>query len=375
MKKVVWLLFFLVGCIDPYVPSELKPAGAILVIDGHVENSGESTVKLTRSQNLLDDTPPAAETGATIQAEDDKGTKFTFVHQGNGIYKLPPQSFTAEKYRLYVKTSGGREYLSEFVPVVNSPAIDSISWEVASDLGIKIYANTHDDINPKGYYRWKFEETWQYTSKYQAVYIYNTQTRQAELRTDDIFNCWNTKNSTDILISSTSKLSKNQITEFPLTYINQQNERLRYTYSILVKQYAITEDAYSYWSQLKKTTEDLGTIFSPMPSQVAGNFRSLTDPNEPVLGYFSIGATSEKRIFINSLQVPRPNTYDIPLYEKCEQYELPMSNVSTFSGPFLLTYGIPNPNGPGIIGYYYSVTDCVDCRIAGGKNVKPDFWP
>nr|MCU0368247.1 hypothetical protein [Cyclobacteriaceae bacterium] len=92
-------------------------------------------------------------------------------------------------------------------------------------------------------------------------------------------------------------------------------------------------------------------------------------------GYFSIGATSEKRIFINSLQVPRPNEYEIPYFNGCEQYELMNENVSAFSGPFLLTGGIPNPNGPGIIGYYYSVTKCADCREAGGTTVKPDYWP
>lgn len=375
MKKVVWILFLVMGCIDPYVPSEIKPAGAILVIDGHIETNGVSTIKLSRSQNLLDDEEPIVENGALVVLENETGGKFTLTNEGNGNYTLEPQSFGAGKYRLYVRSSTGREYASEFVSVSDSPAIDSVSWKVNSDLGVDIYANTHDDVKPKGYYRWKFIETWEYSSKYESVYVYNYQSRQAVLRTDNIFTCWRDNPSKDILIASTNNLSRNLISEFPLTSITQKNERVRYTYSILVKQYSLTEEAHSYWSQLKKTTENLGTIFSPMPSQVAGNYQSITDPNEPVLGYFSIGAVSEKRIFINSLQLPRPGIYDIPAYEGCEQYELLNQDVANFTGPFLLNGGIPNPNGPGIIGYYYSVIKCADCREAGGTTVKPDFWP
>jgi hypothetical protein len=113
-----------------------------------------------------------------------------------------------------------------------------------------------------------------------------------------------------------------------------------------------------------------------MPSQVTGNYTCTTNSEEVVLGYFSIGAISEKRIFINSLQVPRPDTYNDSEYADCTSFELFNENVSTFfSSAYLLAGGIPNPNGPGIIGYYYSETRCVDCRAAGGKNVKPDFWP
>ena len=45
MKKVAWLLILLVGCIDPYLPPEIKSAGAILVIDGHIDFNNISTIK------------------------------------------------------------------------------------------------------------------------------------------------------------------------------------------------------------------------------------------------------------------------------------------------------------------------------------------
>ncbi|MEY4930578.1 MAG: hypothetical protein RI909_1302 [Bacteroidota bacterium] len=374
MKRVAWLLIVLAGCIDPYTPPEIKSSSAILVIDGHIDINSQSVIKLTRSQNLYEDLEPEKVYGAQVILENENGVTYPLTAAGDGSYSLAPQSFAAVKHRLLVRTADAKEYSSEFVEIKNSPPIDSVSWDINSDLGVNIYANTHSTESGTGYYRWKFEETWQYTSAYQSIYVYNYSTRQAELRQDDIFNCWQSNTSTDILVGSTSRLNENIISEFPITKVAQRDERLRFTYSILLKQYAISEAAYSYWQQLKKTTEDLGTIFSPLPSQVTGNYRSITNPEEPVLGYFSMGVIAEKRIFINSLQLPRPNTYNTP-YDGCNAYELFNADVSQFTGPYLLTGGIPNPNGPGIIGYYYSIVRCADCRSAGGVNAKPNFWP
>jgi len=376
MKKVAGLLVLMVGCIEPYMPSEIKPAGAILVIDGHIDTNRKSIIKLSRSQNLFESAASEKVTGALVWLENENGVKYALTEEGNGNYSLAPQSFASVKYSLNVRTKDAKEYVSDFVEIKNSPAIDSVSWEVTADLGINIYVTTHSAEANKGYYRWKFEETWRYTSAYTSTYIYDFTTKRIELRQDDIYTCWDSNSSADILISTSSRLSENVISKFPITYVEQRDERLRYTYSILVKQYSITEDAYSYWKQLKKTTEDLGTIFSPMPSQVTGNYHSLSNSEEPVLGYFSMGASVEKRIFINSLELPRPNTYKTG-DEDCEQYQLLNADIANFNfrGPFLLTSGIPNPNGPGIIGYYYAITRCADCTTTGGTNVKPDFWP
>jgi len=375
MKRFTWLMILMIGCIEPYMPAEIKPAGAILVIDGHIDANRKSIIKLTRSQNLFENGMPEKVFGAVVLLENENGITYPLTAEADGTYALAPLTLASVRHRLIVRTNDAKEYASEFVEIKNSPAIDSVSWDVQEDLDIEISINTHSTESNTGYYRWKFEETWQYTAAYQSVYVYNTTNRNGELRLDDIFNCWQTKTSSDILISSSSRLSENIISKFPLTVIEQRDERLRFTYSILVKQYSITEEAYSYWKELKKTTEDLGTIFSPMPSQVTGNYKCITNADEVVLGYFSIGANSEERIFINSLQLPRPNTYNTN-YENCELYELLNQDVySFFSPPFLLAGGIPNPSGPGILGYYYAVTSCVDCRTAGGKNVKPDFWP
>lgn len=373
MKKILFMGILLVGCIDPYSPPEIEQLEAALVIDGFINVFDNSTIKLSRTQNLSDTNAPIQEVGATMWVEDEQGTKFFFSEGSAGVYTLPAQSFTATHYRLHIITSNSKEYVSDFEPITLSPDIDSISWSLTDDLGVQLYVSTHNTENTRGFYRWTFDETWLYTSAFQSTYIYNVQTRRAEIRTDDIYNCWRTGKSSDVLIESTTRLSENRVSEYPLTYIKQNDERLRYKYSVQVKQYSITQDAFNYWQQIKKTTEDLGTLFGPLPSQVTGNFKSISNPSEPVIGYFAIGSVSSRRIFIPWQQLTTPPFYDTP-YRGCETYEVFNEDVPNFSGPFLLTYGIPNPNGPGVIGYYYGVASCVDCRLSGGVNVKPDFW-
>ncbi len=373
MKKILFMLTFLVGCIDPYSPPEIEQAEAALVIDGFINVLDNSTIKLSRTQNLADTNAPLQEVGATLWVEDEQGTKFFLTEESAGVYKLQAQSFTADTYRLHIITSNSKEYVSDFERVTLSPAIDSISWSLTDDLGVQLYVSTHDTESTQGFYRWTFDETWQYTSAAQSTYVYNKQTRNAEIRTDDIYTCWRTGKSSDVQIESTTRLSENRVSEYPLTYIKQNDERLRYKYSIQVKQYSITQDAFNYWQQIKKTTEDLGTLFGPLPSQVTGNFKSVSNPSEPVIGYFTIGSVTSSRIFIPWQELIAPAFYDTP-YQGCETFVIAIDDIEDFSGPFILTYGYPNPNGPGIVGYYYGSASCIDCRLSGGVNVKPDFW-
>lgn len=373
MKKVVWFVVLLVGCIEPYMPPEIKPTDAILVIDGHIDMNRTSTIMLTRSQNLNENGETEKVTGATVVLENDRGVQYTLMEESQGIYTLLPQPLESIKHRLLVTTPDNKEYMSELVDVKNSPIIDSVSWEITSESGVEVSVSTHNPEDNTGYYRWKYEETWVYTSPVWSSFEYNDATKEIVYRTEDIYHCWQSQSSTDLFIASSSRLSENVISKFPLVTIGQRDPRLRYVYSFLVKQYAITEEAYSYWKELKKTTEDLGTLFSPMPSQITGNYTCMTNPEEKVLGYFSIGTSAEKRIFIDSQELPPPGSYNIP-YPDCTLQTLELSDVPTFnSSAYVIIDAIAT--GTMITAYHYSTNSCGDCRAAGGTNVKPDFWP
>ena len=345
----------------------------MLVVDGSLNAKGESIIQLTRSQNLSETLPTPHELRAKVAFEDETGNTYPLTERGKGSYSLPARSFDQTKqYRITIRTADSKEYASEFVPLVKvPPPIDEITWAVTSKKGVQLYVSTHDVNNSTRYYRWSFEETWKYVSAFNSRYDWKN--GYPVLRINDIYNCYRTAQSTKIAVGSTANLSQDIVSNFPLLYIEQRSEKIRFKYSILVKQLGLTKEAYDYWFQLQRMTENLGTLFDPQPSQLVGNIKCTSDLSEPVIGYFIAGSTTEKRIFISSDYLPRASKY-ITSFDGC----VTLDTLSARSLPLLNTNIVlieSAPSGPGMpSAYTFTGPGCGDCRSAGGTTTQPPFW-
>ncbi len=371
--KFLWVIFLTtIACVEPYQPPVIKNGASILVVDGSLNTKGKSEIRLTRTQNLSETSSVTLERNAFVSFEDETGNSFMLIEEKTGNYSLPQQNFNAEKkYRIKIQTNDSKEYASEFVPIVKNPPIDSVTWKITSENGVEVYVNTHDPENKTKYYRWDYEESWKYISAFNSRFDWRN--GFPVIRTNDIYNCYQTKPSGKIVIGSTARLSQNVVRNFPLVKMEQRSEKIRFKYSILVKQFGLTNEAYEYWFQLQKNTESLGTLFDPQPSLLTGNITCLSDPSIPVIGYFIAGSPSEQRIFISSDNLPRAATYITP-FSDC----ISLDTLSVFLLPlpkskdFLIE---SLPSGPGAItAYTYTSGACADCRTAGGTTTKPDFW-
>lgn len=377
-KTIGWLMMLLVSsCVEPYSPEVLEGPNSYLVVNGFINTNGPTTVQLIRTQNLKDETPPPAEINAIVQIESEEGENYRLWGTGNGNYTSSNLELNpASKYRLYIRTANGKEYASEYVTVKRTPAIDEITWEPIDDE-VQVYVNTHDPNNDTRYYRWEFEETWHYRAAFGTGLKYVNGKIELRDRNDpDIYNCWTSDNSTTIELGTSIRLTQDVISNYKLTAIPYDSEKIAIKYSILVKQYALTREAYAYWETLKKNTENIGTLFDPLPSQLTGNIKSLSDPNEPVIGYVTASTMQQKRIFIGYEELPREWKTFIP---RCP-IDTMLLAISTpreyFEGGYVMpVYEVYPPEGGGMfpIGYSYATVDCVDCRTRG-TNVKPDFW-
>src|SRR5437868_11979399 len=78
------------------------------------------------------------------------------------------------------------------------------------------------------------------------------------LTTDNITDCWQSDTSNTVVLGSSAKLTQNVIFNQPIISIASSSEKVRAKYSIQVKQYALSEDAYNFYVNLKKNTEQLG---------------------------------------------------------------------------------------------------------------------
>ncbi|GAB3197478.1 hypothetical protein ABID22_003411 [Pontibacter aydingkolensis] len=372
-----WFLMLLVSsCVEPYSPKVMEAPNSFLVVNGFINSNGPTTIQLLRTQNLSDESTPPAETGAVVKIEAENGENYRLQDIGGGNYTIGSLTLNpAVKYRLFIKTRDNKEYVSDFIEVKQTPAIDEVTWK-AVDNEVQFFVSTHDPKNDTRYYRWEFEDTWHFRPAFPTIFKYeNGAIRIRDDRDEEISNCWRTERSTTIELSNSARLSKDVISNYKLLALPYNSERVAIKYSLLVKQYALSRQAYEYWEILKKNTESIGTLFDPLPSQLTSNIRCTTNPEEPVIGFLSASTMQEKRIFLESKDLPREWRLFNPT---CIADTMLLSQgniVDYFKGGYNMPVSEVYPPSGGMfpIGYVYASRACVDCTVRG-TNVKPDYW-
>ena len=168
------------------------------------------------------------------------------------------------------------------------------------------------------------------------------------------------------------------------------SEKLSIRYSINIKEYALTQDAYTFWTLLKTNTEQLGSIFDAQPSASIGNIHNINNPNEVVIGFMSACSVSQKRIYINYTDLPASyiadylnntpyNKYTCVLDTLYVATTLPKTELDYLINSYPYAAQIPVdilvPFNPATLAG--SATGgqppCVDCTLRG-TNIKPAFW-
>ncbi|AYB29786.1 DUF4249 domain-containing protein [Chryseolinea soli] len=362
--------FLFSSCLDPYSPPATTDNVDLLVVDGFLSVTSSSvSVRLSHAVALDDSSVPPAEQNANVRLEESDGGSVTLSGDTDGNYTATGLTIDAsKKYRVHIQTHSGKEYFSDYVDVLKTPDIDSVTWR-PSDKDVTLYANTHDDTGKSKYYLWNYVETYEYSAPYPAGYEMRNGEPTYIPSEERVDICWKTNPSTTILVTSSERLSVDLIRDFPLVVIPAGSSKISRRYSLLVTQRTISKEAYTFWAQLQKTTESLGGLFDPMPSEVVGNVHSATNANEAVLGFFSAGEEKQQRIFIKNRDLP-DNIRRMPL-PFCPLDSIEMSVVKTLSDHTFLVY----PYGvPVTLGYVSSTIDCMDCRVKGGVTQKPDFW-
>jgi hypothetical protein len=374
----ILILFVTSQCIEPYSPQPLLTEYNYLVVDGFLINGNKPTViKLSRTQAVTNaKLPSVIERNAIVKIEEEAGNKITLNNNNDGTYSVPSMNLNVSKnYRLTISTEDGKEYASDFVPVNQSPAIDSLNWTEEVD-GIRVSIFAHDPENKTTYYLWSYDETWQYSATDYSIYKFeNGQIVQREL-SNEIYTCWKEEGSNNIYLASTAQLSEDVIYNYKLHFVPQESRMLLQGYSLLVNQHAISREAFNYWTTLKKNNESFGTVFDRMPSRDLGNIHCESHPEELALGFFSATSISTKRIVILRQELLGPHFgYDPSEYSNCKSEIIPLNeiNEARLKGLLLIDrkYSLTTQE---LIGYSASSAFCIDCRLNGGTTTKPSFW-
>jgi hypothetical protein len=359
------------GCVTEFIP-RVNEDKELLVVQGLITDQPEpNIIKLSKSMPLGDTIAARPLSGCSVQISDDAGNNYNLSETIAGTYITDPNIFKGiigKKYTLHIGLNNGYNtirYESDPMELKPVPPIDSLYYEKTvieksyenypGIDGCQILLNTHDPGNNCTYYRWDYSETWELRILFPVPNMI----------------CWISDNSNNINIKSTAVLDENRIIRHPVNYISNSTDRLKIKYSILVNQYSMNENEYIYWEQLQNLTVQVGGLYDMIPASIPNNLRCIENPEEKVLGYFSVSAKSSRRIFIKD-----NFSGIIDLYADCisdtlhTDYVDNIPDLNTSFWVLLIQKGSFSKPG------YTVITDsrgCADCTVRG-TNIKPDFW-
>lgn len=379
---IVVLSVLFAACIEKIDPQDFAYQ-SVLVADGAMTDKSEPyVVRLSRSLPLNTE-GYLAESGAVVSIIDGEGQSYFLRESATGVYQSDPQEIVGVvgfSYMLDIVTVDGRHYQSDPVVLRASPAIDSVYFERERRLtdltgitkdGVKILVDSHDPLGSTRYYRYEWTETYEIKVPYPSPYTYDVgNPGDPFVRTDVLAQfCYNSFTGSNILVATTKQLVEDRVTGLETNYVSTDDYKLRSKYSILVRQFALDEKGYKFWSELQKTSESLGTLFDPMPYELRGNISNVDDPDEAVLGYFDASAAAEKRLFIDReelLELEFPSDGCLSQLDTATLDQIPgflnAGSLIAYLGPYPVTYALMGP------------PSCTDCRVHGSLE-KPDFWP
>lgn len=369
---------FATGCREPFYPDIAPSDLSILVVEGYLDTEGlPSTLKLSYTRNIqTDGSSEPSYPGAIVYLRSESGVEYPLTDTGFGTFEFAYDIPEDESYRLFISTNEGISYTSDLIKPILTPEIIDVGFE-RNEQGAEIYVTTKGDENADDFL-WTYEETYAFRPKIPTSYTYDAElgdvvVRDLNERTDL---CYRGAVSADLILETSSRFEDQFVFRQSITQILQNDERLSVRYSILISQKALDKKASEFWEILRKNTNDLGSIFSPLPSNIGGNIKNDQNPDAPVVGYVSLGTVKQKRFYINVREVTPWRAVEPDYYSCFIEPDTIMRDSygqSFGSGSFVPVVPIIPDGAFSPIGFQGAIRRCTDCTLRG-TNVKPDFW-
>ncbi|MGA9269290.1 MAG: DUF4249 domain-containing protein [Lutimonas sp.] len=381
----------ILSCVEEIdIDAEFKFEDVIVIEATLTDEIKTQQFQLSRSYEFETE-GPIPEQNAEVRVVVNDGESILFIEDSPGVYQSENE-FAAEsgaEYQLFVTTNEGRTYQSPKVPLTNSVPIENLTAErQVNSIGNEIMAilvDSYDPTRQANYYRYEYEESYKiiapdWTRQDFVVYRQDSISPDA-IRPLEEQTCYNTVNSNNIIITSTTNLSEDRVSGFSVRNISSDDPVISHRYSILVKQYVQSLEAYTYYEILNQLSGSDNTLAQIQPGFISSNIRSTQDRNEKVLGFFQVSAVTEKRLYFNYEDFfpgePLP-----PYFIECGRGAPPIvSQAIPPTYPLfdaieanLVKFLEENMNPGQLQGPYITVPrGCGDCT-ALGTSEPPEFW-
>lgn len=379
------------SCIEPFDIKTITFESA-LVVEATITNELKyQELKLSRTFDL-ETGEPSNESNANVKVIDNFQNIYSFYETTSGKY-VSAEAFSAIEGRVYqlkIVTNDGKSYSSQLTKLTNTSQIDKVYAEKSEDgNGVNIFVDSYNSNGNSRYYRFGYEETYKIIASkwaYRDLVVISKYPPEFDFvpRNENKRICYKTINSIGIIQTETNNLVDDRITKFPVRYISTDNYIIAHRYSMLLKQYVQSQEAYTFYKTLNDLSGSESLFSQNQPGFVSGNLYSDDYPNEKVIGFFEVSSVATKRMFFSpedlDLIVPYPRPYPVSCHLIAPELN-PRFGNSLFdyleSGEFIF-YATNGPGSPPLdppTGGPYIMTEsaCGDCTTIG-TNIKPDFW-
>lgn len=307
---LICLCLVCISCKKEYQNIAGNTSGLFCVDASLVKNRETQKIIITRSVSSTNDDIPYVK-GCQVYVEDENGNKRYFTETSSqGIYTADIEDdylVINRQYRLTIETTGGETYQSDYEKLYDCPPVDSIYFEYSTKYsyslekivdGIQFYVDVKAGGDYSEYYRWLFNETWEYRIPYYYKGYWDSDTLLIS-DVKDLRTCYMNMDYIFLCSSSLADLTSTYKNKIALNFVNTNSVKLRYRYSMLLKQLSLTPEAYAYWNQKKIELQESDGMYTTQPAQNTTNIKNIDNGDETILGYFWVGKKTEKRILIN----------------------------------------------------------------------------
>lgn len=373
MKKWIFILALAAGlssCIYPYTPDIESNPEETLVVDGHILVGGTSSIRLSY---LIPINGKSTRTPRALAwLEDNKGNRYQAPGEAvlTNSFDIPTHPAPgATEFRAVVEVDN-ETYTSAWITPDPAPEITDIRF-TADASTVYVTVDLKPGVEKTGYAGFMLEETWEFHSDvYPEIFIdpdtweYYPPGPNYEY---PYYWCYRSVAFNGSLLVDYSSLSGDVIRDIPVRNFSRSDSRNHRRYSILVKGFALSKEAYDYNKQTQDLSQVGGDLFSPDPGALEGNLVCETHPEKDVMGFVQAGYVTTRRAFLSNiyLYAVKPiveyayvTLDDMPVYYYDYNYR-PVMKTAFYDG---------------VVDYGWAPHRCINCLEAGGTQEKPDFW-
>lgn len=339
-RKYTWLIFLVViavdACIDRYEIPE-KIVIPRLVVDGMITNQpGPYTVELFTAYDIntfINKPNPVLK--ATVQIADDAGNTETLTEVSPGKYMTAAtgiQGVVGRSYTLSIQTEAG-EYTTEPQLLTDGGSLLDLRYEfdqfsISSSEGeaepaVNFYIDAEGTPGKPNFFRWRWSSVYETLNnpELKTIWVGKNPVEIAapppcsgykpaggkNIQRVDICtccNCWVYEAGKTAVVSKNSSVADDRFVNVKVANVSMADRRFDVRYYFKVDQLSISEEVYEFWKLVESQQLGEGSLFQPNAVRVQGNVRSTTNPNEQVLGVFSVSSVVSREVVVDRKQIP-----------------------------------------------------------------------